>query len=98
MIFTSPGFRATATGDSVTVALQLGHKEDTSTLKVWLNGHDISGRLHPSSCTAHACTMQGEVRLQDGIKTGQNLLSASVDGLGKTLGAVQRTRFNTKQV
>ena len=94
LVFTSPGFGGTVTGSSITVAVQVSLQEDTASLKVRLNGQDISARLHSSSCNANSCTMQGTVATQDGLKKGQNLLSASVGGLAGTAGSVQRITFD----
>jgi hypothetical protein len=94
LVFTSPGFGGTVTGSSISVAVQVSLQEDTASLKVKLNGQDISARLHSSSCTASSCTMQGTVATQDGLKKGQNVLSASVGGLAGTAGSVQRSTFD----
>jgi hypothetical protein len=89
----SPGFGASATGDHVTVEVELSPQEDTSTLKVKLNGHDISRLLHSGYCKAQSCTMTGDVEMQDGLTNGQNVLSASVNGLAKAPHAAQRITF-----
>ena len=94
LVFTSPGFGGTVTGSSITVAVQVSLQENTASLQVKLNGQDISSRLHSSSCNANSCTMQGTVATQDGLKKGQNLLSASVSGLAGAAGSVQRSTFD----
>jgi hypothetical protein len=90
----SPAFGAATTGNNVKVSVELWRQENPSDLTVKLNGHDISSRLHSSSCKANSCIMSATVSPQDGLKTGQNLLWASVKGEGRTPGAVQRSRFS----
>jgi hypothetical protein len=91
--FVAPTFNASTGGSQVTVKLAMSRREDASTLEVLLNGHDISDRLHSTSCRAMDCDVEGAVRLQDGLRDGRNQLTAAVKGIGRERGDVRHTLF-----
>lgn len=97
LAFTSPTFGATTSGPRVKIALQLSGGEDSSTLKVKLNGHDISSRFHSDSCTGGSCSMSAEVAIQDGLRQGENRLLGMVHGHRNSGAGEETLRFAYRQ-
>jgi hypothetical protein len=94
LIINAPRFGGAYSRRRVTVKIHVGRHENSATLKVKLNGYDISDRLHSTFCSHEGCEFEGELSLQHGLKTGQNLISARVNGWKDEGGDSQRVIFD----
>jgi len=86
--------RGTVTGaDSVKVKIELGPDADAASLKVTLNGKNITSQLSSGSCADGVCTETATVDSQDGLSDGSNVVRASVEGGRHGLIDVRSSRF-----
>jgi hypothetical protein len=90
-----PANGAIVTGDKVRVSVELGRKEDRKTLRVTLNGHDITSQLSQDSCKDQFCKLTGKVDAENGLTVGSNMLRATVIGDRRNAGVVanEASRF-----
>jgi hypothetical protein len=73
----SPAYGTSVSGTIIQIQVAIGTDKDASTLKVSLNGNDISSAFTGTpSCSSNSCIITGEV--SSGLQAGENLISASV--------------------
>lgn len=78
---------------SVKVKIELVRQAAAGSLKVKLNGKDITSKFSKRSCDDGACTEVATVSAQDGLSDGPNILRASVQGKKYGVIDVRSSRF-----
>ena len=89
----SPDKGTVTSATSVKVKIEVGQQAVPGSLKVNLNGKDITSRFSKRSCDDGACTEVATVSAQDGLSDGSNLLRASVQGKKYGVIDVRSSRF-----
>ncbi len=74
-----PRFGSTQTGQ-VDVKLQYVTKNETPTVDVQVNGRTVNRERFTKSCQGGTCTLTGKLTVWDGLRTGENQLSATLTG------------------
>jgi len=74
--------------DSVRIKLQIPASAESGSVKVRLNGHDVSGRFSDSSCDGEVCK-EATLTVVDGFRSEKNVLLVDAGG-----GSSTRYRFS----
>jgi hypothetical protein len=78
---------------SVHISIDADYDAKLPSLRVTLNGNDISKKVWLDQCDLHTCKLTGEVYDTDGLKDGPNRLSASIEGRTKGRVDVAKSDF-----
>ena len=90
----SPKKGEVETTNQVRIEIKVGAQAKAESLRLTLNGKNVSKRISVESCEADYCRVTGTVAEKDGVTTGTNMLRATV--IGKKHGVIDaiRTRFD----
>ncbi|HEX4168211.1 MAG TPA: hypothetical protein VHZ55_22315 [Bryobacteraceae bacterium] len=96
LAITSPKFGQSVTGSSVNVSLTLSRSIDEQSLRIRLNGKDITDRFSRGTCRPSGCNEDANLTTVDGLRAGENALRASARGFDRHI-EFKRVRFDYNQ-
>lgn len=107
LAITTPQMGAAVSGPATQVHVQVPERFDVNSLRLYLNGRDVSARVFPAPCTQTACNADARLVPADGLRQGENRLVATAHGKlvhahGPSRGtgphAVARVRFTYSEL
>jgi hypothetical protein len=90
--FTSPAAGAVSTDGNMTVTLHLDGNADPSSLKVMLNGTDVTSSFFTSSCSSVPCNITAQLNISAGVSAGWDVMMATLKGTTGNAG-IAKARF-----
>jgi hypothetical protein len=90
--FASPAAGAVSTDGNMTVTLHLDGNADPSTLKVMLNGTDVTSWFSTSSCASAPCNITAQLNSGAGVSAGWDVMMATLKGTTGNAG-IAKARF-----
>ena len=89
----SPKAGDSTRGNTVKVSLSLGFGLKPESLRVQLNGKDITDQFFRGPCNRQSCKEKAQLTIPDGLRNGENQLRASAGGFDNHV-ELERVRFD----